>query len=86
MLNKNEFNPMSMTDSFFCSFILLLISVWSAFSFYWSGYRNAEMETEHQIISQQNEIKSLKKQLLETQLTNFDKKPIYKIASLDKKL
>jgi|GEM_PF-6026970 len=86
MYRTNDFNPMNMKDSFFCSFVLLLISVWSAFSFYWSGYRNAEMETEHQIIAQQKEIRSLKRQLFETQLTNFDKKPVYRIASLDKKL
>ena len=80
----NDFNPMTMKESFFWSFILLIISVWSAFSFYWSGYRNGELSTKNQILSQQREIHNLKKQLLETQVTLYSKQPVFSIATSDK--
>ena len=54
------------------SFALLLIAVWSAFSFYWTGYHNGSVKQETTINQQKQQIRKLQTELLEMQLSSYN--------------
>lgn len=49
------------------SFMLLAISAWSAWSFYWTGYYKGKNLSQEKIVAQQHEISKLRQQLITAQ-------------------